>query len=427
MKLDALFDYQRIARATPREVTLLLRLTAPPATRTDRTPLNLAVIVDRSGSMDGEKLSHTRKAIQTLITHLDAQDRLCVVLFDTHVETLLPPTPVQDKDALKTIVNRIESGSATNLSGGWLQGIRLLSESAAPDRINRCLLLTDGQANQGLTDPPRLAHLGRSAREKSNIVTTTLGFGEDFNEDLLTAMAREAGGSFYFVDTPEQAPAIFAEELSGLLELAAQNVEVVLHPGPATLRVEQWTGYPASQSGQDIAFRLGDAYAGETKNLLLRLHLDALTEIGKAGVASITVQFDEMTRDAVKSKRLTDTVYVEVADGVDDAPPCLEVLREYALQRSARARDRAVEAADRGDHETAKGVLREVVEELQQIPDPDAILAEEIADLQVQASQWNEAQYTTTRKMMRESSFSTATGRNTQARAARERRRPPKA
>ena len=178
MKLKAMLDYSLVTQASEQELKLLVRLQAPKSGARQRKPLNLGVVIDRSGSMAGHKIENVKRALKTLITHLGSGDYLSLVQFDDAVQVLFEPQPVKNKDALKQLVDRIETGGSTNLSGGWLESLRLLGKKVGPDRISRCLLLTDGQANVGIQDTGQLAELGKSARKEFNIVTTTLGFGE---------------------------------------------------------------------------------------------------------------------------------------------------------------------------------------------------------------------------------------------------------
>lgn len=427
MNLTTHLEYQLVAQARARELKLLVRLHAPPAQATTRKPLNLGVVIDRSGSMSGDKIEHTRRALQTLITHLGPEDHLSLVLFDDHVQVLLEPTRVTDKDALKQLVAGVDTGGSTNLSAGWLKGINLIARNASPDRVNRCLLLTDGQANVGIQDPAQLAFMGRSARQERNIVTTTLGFGEGFNEDLLTGIAREAGGAFYYVDQADQAPAIFQEELQGLLRLAAQNVEVRVTPAPPVKFVAQWTDYPARSTPGHVTFALGDAYAGEEKNLLLSLGVPGLAELGPALLGRLEVSYAEISSTAVVQRQITQELRVQVADTAqaEDTPPDVQVQQHYALQLAARARRQAIEEADRGNYEQAGRMLNETAAVLSGLEAPGCAVEDEISDLRQQALQLDAAHYGHSRKVLRETASHLASGRLDRVRSARARRQGP--
>jgi Ca-activated chloride channel family protein len=425
MNAKTMFDYKLVAQSMEQELKLLIRLTAPAGTARKRKPLNLGVVIDRSGSMAGEKLENTKRAVKTLITHLGPEDYLSLVQFDDNSEVLLEPALVKDKHALHSLVDRIECGGSTNLSAGWLQGIKQIDGHASPERISRCLLLTDGEANVGIQDLPTLALLGGSTRKERGIVTTTLGFGEGFNEDLLTAIAKNAGGAFYFVDTPEQAPAIFKEELQGLLQLVAQNIEVVLTPQEPVTMVAQWTDFPAKAQAKGIVFALGDAYAGEEKNLLVSLRIPGLKELGPATVASLSISFMEIGTAEVSSKVITHTaVRVHVTDEASarDAQPEVEVLEQYGLHLAAKARKQAISEADAGDYVRAGRTLSLAMETLGQFSLPGPALQEEVQDLKEQAQRLDASTYAHRRKIMAEQVCNAQTANFDRIRASRARR-----
>jgi Ca-activated chloride channel family protein len=143
------------------------------------------VVIDRSGSMAGEKLAFVKQAALDLVRRLGTKDQLSLVAYDTTVEVLVPPMAVDGKAPFGRAIQGLQSRATTNLSGGWLQGCEFVVKGLAEKQVNRVLLLTDGLANVGVTDPNALAAMTRQRRAEG-ITTTTLGVGLDFNEDLLT-------------------------------------------------------------------------------------------------------------------------------------------------------------------------------------------------------------------------------------------------
>lgn len=424
MNLTTMLDYSLVTQAKEQELKLLIRLKAPLGSARKRKPLNLGVVIDRSGSMGGDKIENVKRALKTLITHLGAEDYLTLVQFDDDVEVLLEPSPVKDKDALKAMVEKIGVGGSTNLSGGWLEGIKQIGKKAGPGYINRCLLLTDGQANVGIADPRQLAALGGDARQKLNIVTTTLGFGEGFNEDLLTAIAKESGGAFYFVENADQAPAIFNEELQGLLKLVAQNISVTLEPEAPVKMIAQWTDYPAVQKPTSLTLSMGDAYAEEEKNLLVSMLIPGLPAMGPAMVATVRVEFAEIGETGLTARVITQEVRVNVTDDktAGASSPDVQVSQQYGLQFAAKARKEAIAEADGGDYEKAQKTLRKAMKTIATLPDPDGMLKEEVKDLEEHTQTLDRENYTRTRKVMSETMYSLSTADYSRNRAARERR-----
>src|SRR5262249_18000281 len=154
---------------------------------------------------------------------------LSVLAYDDNVWTVVEPEPVRDKGSIRQRIRKVTAAGATNLSAGWLKGCEYVLARRSGAMINRVLLLTDGLANKGVTKSDVLI---KTAREKAEagVVTTTLGFGSNFDEDLLIGMARAAGGNFYFIQTPDDAASVFEIEAESLAVVAAQNLAVTLSP-----------------------------------------------------------------------------------------------------------------------------------------------------------------------------------------------------
>jgi Ca-activated chloride channel family protein len=193
------------------------------------------------------------------------------------------------------------------------------------------LLLTDGQANQGVTDPQALIRHAAELTE-AGIATTTLGYGEDFHEELLAALADAGRGNAYHVETADQAPAIFAQELEGLLATAAQNVRLQLIPTPAvrgTVRLRNAVPHRQLDRGLEIA--LGDLYSAEERRLLVELDIPAPAVPGPLALAEVHLAYDAVARE-IAHREQAQSLGVEVAPaGSSPAPPDPAVLREALL------------------------------------------------------------------------------------------------
>ena len=164
-------------------------------------------MIDRSGSMSGGKLQCVKEAVSNVVDLMEEKDRASLVVFDDEVQTAVAGSEMTPafRKKMKAAIDRLGTGGSTNLAGGWAQGCDEIAKHPLTDGINRCLLLSDGQANVGESDPERLAvHTRELARR--GITTTTFGVGVDYNESLMEAMANAGSGNYYFIETPRAEP-----------------------------------------------------------------------------------------------------------------------------------------------------------------------------------------------------------------------------
>ncbi|MCB9435592.1 MAG: VWA domain-containing protein [Anaerolineales bacterium] len=398
MQIEYVLDYDVLSVERDHRVYLLAKIKAKsaPQQRT-RLPLNLSVVLDRSGSMAGDKLDYVKKATQFLIRHLDPSDYFSLVTYNHEVYVEIPPRQVENKDQLSRAVDAFAAGGSTNLSGGWLQGCQLVTNNLDQQRVNRTLLLTDGLANQGIVEPHRLATLARQKRDEG-ITTTTMGVGMDFNEDLLTQMASEGGGAFYFIDNPDQTPHIFAEELKDLLKVVGQNLYIGLKLSPYIQAVQQLNTYPIDyQSRQEVRFRLGDIYSDELKTLMVTLSIPSLKTLGSVEIAQLSFEYDEILADRTEHRSLSFPIQVNVvSDQAAKSDPKPEVVRVALMLEAARAREQAIRHADKGEFKDARDKLNQAADAIAdaQIDDEELqvehnMLREEAMDMEIGSQRYD--------------------------------------
>jgi Ca-activated chloride channel family protein len=353
-----------------------------------RPPINVALVLDRSGSMSGEPLAAARDAALRFVSFLGAEDRLAVVAFDDEVDLLYGPGPGNDPAAARAI-RRIHERGSTNLSGGWIEGHRQVSRDLVTG-TNRVILLTDGQANQGVVDVQALSRLAAGAAG-NRVSTTCIGFGPAFNEDLLQAMAEAGNGRFWYVEHADQMTGSFEGEIEGLVSLAAQNctVEATLsHPGVAGVTIVPDLPVTRSAAGS-WRVKLGDLYAVQPRSVGFIFHVENADRLGDVEIGTVTVRADLIRPDGVEHRTTTLPVMATL-DGQDHVSA--EVESAFLRFAVARAREEAVRQADGGDLPRACRTLSDVAERIP-ADTADAELLESRADLLAEASRLEEQEY----------------------------------
>jgi Ca-activated chloride channel family protein len=317
-----------VSKTIETERVLEIKVQAPEADqKQDRLPLNLAIVLDRSGSMSGEKLNFVKEAGIHLLDLLEEQDHAAVVVYDNQVDVLstsVPLTPANRKK-LKAALKGVRSGGSTCLSGGWITGCNEVAKAIQDNSVNRVLLLTDGLANEGITDLEQLAKESRELAARG-VSTSTFGVGRDFNEHLLEAMANQGGGIFHFIESPQDIPEIFQQEFKDLAAVTVRDVELTLDipPQVKTLVLGNWQ---AKRENGHLRIFLGSMYSGRNQLLYVQLIVpasdtDGLTINGLArGKGEGGSLFEAQAEAAFK--------FVSKED-VEKAAPLADLLERYA-------------------------------------------------------------------------------------------------
>ncbi|GEM_PF-379380 len=240
-----------------------------------RHPFNLALVLDRSGSMEGNKLRYAKQAALHVVDLLDEKDHLAVVVYDDTVNILSESGLVtaQNRRRIKQLLQQVECGGCTYLSGGWLNGCQQIAATAQNNSINRTLLLTDGLANSGITDIEELSHHARELASMG-VSTSTFGVGNDFNENLMETMSNMGQGNFYFIESPQDIPNIFASEFKELSAITARDVEIKLELPNGTTH-ELFGGYEEKQKAGNLVVPIGSMYSGKSQMVYARVNFPA--------------------------------------------------------------------------------------------------------------------------------------------------------
>ncbi|PSF36306.1 hypothetical protein C7H19_13960 [Aphanothece hegewaldii CCALA 016] len=408
MKATYTLSQSLIAVNSPTTVDLIVNFQAPEAEKNKtRRPLNLSIVLDRSGSMAGTPLKYAIKAAQKLVDFLTPDDILSVVIYDDHVQTILSPQNVTNPFSIKSLIGQIRAGGCTNLSGGWLMGCNHVKANLSPNKLNRVLLLTDGLANVGLTDPNTLTKTA-SDQARQGITTTTLGFGTYFNEDLLIGMSNAGKGNFYFIQSPDDAADVFTIEMESLVSVVAQNLTVNIEPASG-IKVESLNNYGLTQNGKKLKIFLEDVYGVESKPLALTVTLPAVSKTGTLPLLNLNYEYNTVVNDSIEhiSQELPITIQIGEKDEANKIQPDSKVIEQTSQLRIAQVKDEAIALADKGDYQKAATTLRQMTEALKQKALEEFFsIAEEISQLEYYAQQIENRQYfADIRKEMRDQSY----------------------
>jgi Ca-activated chloride channel homolog len=367
VKISTHLDYQTILANQAVPVYFALQLQCPEITEARSQPAAFCVVLDRSGSMRGAPLERAKEATQVAIRNLRSEDLFSLVIFGDQAQTVIPLQKVQNKESVQQAVARIQSGGSTNLTGGWMLGRDELAKAPA-GTSRRVLLLSDGHLNVGIVDPPQVRSIVANGLGEASVRTSCLGFGDNYNEDLLSNLAAATGGVFYDAVSPERFPAIFDSELQGL-----QNVRLRLKPLDFCDGYTALGEYPSVQLPDGRReFALGDLVSNEERIAVFALSTLPLPAVNGQPVVSlegeqlieVELAYDEFTKEGISSKTYRQIIRIQSTQDPAQVIVSAQTIPWVALQRAGKAIKSAVECLDTGNRDAAVALLRECQEAL---------------------------------------------------------------
>lgn len=311
---------------------LQIGMAARTETATDIAPLNLAIVIDRSGSMDSpEKMPYLKQSLRVFLGSLARNDIVALVAFSTDAEVIQPASLVGDGRWIEKAIARLEPSTSTNLYAGLMLGFQEVDRNFDVRRNNRVILLTDGIANVGTTDPSQIAAAAKTYNDRG-IYLSTIGLGHDINDKLLSQLATQGKGGYHFVDSAEAMDKIFRQESSGLIQKAASDVSVVIRP-EAGITLNSLTGYEGRPPAGAVQVKLQDMGTGDTQVVLVNLSLGA-SGSGRRNVATVELRYRDLF--AQRDQVITQSIAADASRTANYDPLWdLEVLRNVTVQRTA--------------------------------------------------------------------------------------------
>ncbi|MCM2257736.1 MAG: VWA domain-containing protein [Vicinamibacteria bacterium] len=359
---------------------LMVTLTAPEASATaagPRPPANVAVVLDRSGSMQGEKIHLAKQAASGALGLLKRSDRFAVVVYDHEVDVLVPSSPVGPESLQQALraLERVEARGNTALHEGWKRGCDQVAAELTPEAVGKCLLLTDGLANAGLTEPDALGAECEGAQAR-RVVTSTFGVGRDFDERLLDLMATKGGGNFYFVDHARQIPEFLARELAETLEVVARDVRLEIRV-PQGVRVRALNNYPVEETASGLRCNVSNLISNQELTLVFQLTLPA----GAVG-ETVAVECAVSDRDNALALPPATVTWTFAEKAANSAQPRNRVVdRGVARIYATRARREALEANRESRFGRAREILERAARRIERYAGNDPELQEVVAEL----------------------------------------------
>lgn len=305
----------------------------------NRPPANVSIVLDRSGSMDGEKLARAKEAAQLAVDMLEDRDIVSIVTYDDTVSVLVPATRVSERSYIKRRIESITAGGSTALFAGVSKGADEVSRFFERNKVNRVILLSDGLANIGPDSPMALGSLGESLK-RIGISVSTIGLGLGYNEDLMVALAERSDGNHAFVENYKDLTRIFQYEFQDILSVIAQDVkiEISCKNGIIPIRI---LGRKAEIIGGKVYTTINQLYSNQEKYLLLELEVPPFMQGTEVDVAEIKVTYNNMkayrTDNLLGEAMLSFTGSRAVVEESKDKGTLVEAVKQIATETSEKA------------------------------------------------------------------------------------------
>ena len=355
-----------ILEGTPETNYLKVSLSGQNVDSKKRVPINLAIVIDKSGSMSGQRIEKAREAAILAVNMLNENDTLSIVAYDSEARVIVPATKVDNKLRIIGLINEnIYAEGGTALFAGLSKGIKQVENQLTKDKVNRIILLSDGQANIGPSSVNELSQLAIIAAKK-NIAITTLGIGSDYNELLMSSIASYSDGNHVFVNNSADLENVFVHEFTDLMSAIAQDVVITiqLKNGVKPVRL---LGRDGVIKGNEITVKMNQLFSNQEKYVLL----EVIPDKGKVGQEKTLAQVDLKYDNLLENKTENETQVVRISytkdkKMVDDAIH-QDVLVETELQKVALENEKALELYNQGKRDEAQQLLRENGEALKAI------------------------------------------------------------
>ena len=345
-----------LASDRPETAVVKVGLTGAALPAGDRPAVNLALVLDRSGSMGGDRIAKAREAAIAAVRRLDERDYVSVVVFDDRIDVLAGAQTASEanKAAIVEKLRTVEARGATAIFGGVSAGASEIRKNLARKLVNRIVLLSDGAANVGPSSPEELGLLGASL-VKEGVSVSTLGVGLGYNENLMAALATRSDGNTYFIENGDDVPRIFDAELGDAFQVAARDVK---------LSVRFRDAFPVELIGRDgriedgvVTVDFNQIYSRQEKFVLVRTEFPVGTDGETREFAAAEVSWVLPGSDAAGSAAATGSIAFSADDAKVKASADAKVLVQSVKTQNAIRTQRALELNKVGRYEDASRLM----------------------------------------------------------------------
>lgn len=413
VKIDAELGHTVLPTSKTGTVYLRLSLKSLAAkTRDRRTPINAALVIDRSGSMRGSRISAAKKGARVALERLSSDDTIAIVAYNHEVDVLSPAAPLSgSRGRLERVIDKLTANGRTALFDGVKEGGRQLEEFLSDDNVNRVVLLSDGLANVGPSKPKDLARLGRKLASKG-ISVSTIGLGLDYNEDLMQRLAAASDGNHVFVERPSDLAEIFDQEFGDALSVSARDLTIIIEckAGFKPIRI---LGRDGDIKDNRITLKLNQLQSDNERYVVVELEVPEGRSEGDADIADIRLDYIDLDKGGPANVKTRPRVRFSADANEIEKGANKEVLSQVAAQIATEKSEKAVELRDKGDIAGARKLLQDNAGYIGRLSDtyssgPDAASARSIGKLKeleeqnrVAAENLDEDSWGRTRKAMR--------------------------
>ncbi len=305
VRMDMRWGFSAISTQTPEAVLQVGFTTHKNSSYTDETPLNICIVIDRSGSMAGDRIQHARQSAVTLVEKLRSQDKVSIVVFDSQIETLLENESAVNKHKIKQVIQGIQERGSTDLNGGLIRGYEMVSKYYLENGNNKVLLLTDVLTNTGTVDVEEIVKNANNYSKNHQIGITLVAIGVQVNDGLARQITQSGKHSFHYVNDSEDIKKIFVDEVEAIFSTIAKEVQLTLEYDE-NLVLDELYGYAPAFKNNKMILKLNNMNAGLTQVVLAKFKAKKPTEAGKV-TATLTYY------DVEKKKQTTEKQTLKLA------------------------------------------------------------------------------------------------------------------